>query len=106
VLAPLLMLYSHIGGIPPQIYADIGGADYWIWFITGNLLGSAAICPFSGALSDLLGRRYVAIFGMTLVLIGQIVCAAAPVMDVFIGMCKLCSRSLSGSPNSPSLFQG
>lgn len=22
------------GGIPPYIYADIGGADRWIWFVS------------------------------------------------------------------------
>jgi hypothetical protein len=24
--------------VPPYIYADIGGADRWIWFILANLL--------------------------------------------------------------------
>ncbi|KAJ1335759.1 MFS transporter DHA2 family multidrug resistance protein [Microdochium nivale] len=71
-------------GISPIIYGDIGGTDKWIWFVTGNLLGSAAICPFSGALSDLLGRRHVAIGGITCVLIGQIVCSLAANMDIFI----------------------
>src|SRR4051794_16676467 len=26
------------GGVPPYIYADIGGTDRWIWFILANLL--------------------------------------------------------------------
>lgn len=78
---------THIitAGISPIIYGDIGGTDKWIWFVTGNLLGSAAICPFSGALSDLLGRRYVAIGGVSCVLSGQIICSLATNMDVFIG---------------------
>ncbi|KXJ94144.1 fungal trichothecene efflux pump [Microdochium bolleyi] len=71
-------------GISPIIYGDIGGTDKWIWFVTGNLLGSAAICPFSGALSDLLGRRHVAIGGTLCVLIGQLICSLAANMDVFI----------------------
>jgi MFS family permease len=75
----------NLGGIPPQIYRDIGGADKWIWFITGNLLGSAAICPFSGALSDLNGRRYAAIGGISLMTIGQVTCATARTMEIFIG---------------------
>ncbi|KAI7566388.1 MFS multidrug transporter-like protein [Hortaea werneckii] len=45
------------GGIPPLIYSDIGGADRWIWFVLANLLSLAAVCPFVGSLSDLLGRR-------------------------------------------------
>lgn len=24
---------SLIGGIPPYIYGDIGGADRWVWFV-------------------------------------------------------------------------
>jgi hypothetical protein len=25
-----------IGGIPPYIYGDIGGADRWVWFVSGD----------------------------------------------------------------------
>ena len=72
------------GGIPPIVYSDIGGVDRWIWFITGNLLASAAVCPFVGALSDLLGRRHVALLGCALIVAGQLVCAFAHSMDDFI----------------------
>lgn len=24
-----------LGGIPPYIYGDIGGADRWVWFVSG-----------------------------------------------------------------------
>jgi MFS family permease len=82
-LRPVL---TAAGGIPPYIYGDIGGADRWIWFVLANLLALAAICPFVGALSDLLGRRYVAMLGSVLVMVGCIVCATAKVMNIFIGM--------------------
>jgi hypothetical protein len=66
------------GGCPPYIYGDIGGADRWTWlvwsfsmwsqyeltqgrFVIANLLALAAVCPFVGSLSDLIGRRYVAL---------------------------------------------
>ncbi|KAH2657656.1 hypothetical protein KXW90_002662 [Aspergillus fumigatus] len=61
------------GGIPPYIYADIGGADRWIWFVLANLLALAGVCPFVGSLSDLIGRRYVAIIGASLICLGMIV---------------------------------
>ncbi len=77
------------GGVPPLIYGDIGGVDRWIWFVTGNLLGSAGICPFVGALSDLMGRRWVAVGGLILVMIGQIVCSTAQTMNIFIGKSSL-----------------
>ncbi len=77
------------GGIPPEIYSDIGGVDRWIWMVVGYLIAFAAICPFTGALSDLLGRRYVAVLGFILIIIGMIVCSTASTMNTFIGMYRM-----------------
>lgn len=49
-----------------------------------NLLGLAGVCPFVGSLSDLFGRRYVAIAGASLVCIGMIVSSTANTMNIFI----------------------
>ncbi|KAH8695073.1 putative MFS drug efflux pump [Talaromyces proteolyticus] len=73
------------GGIPPYIYGSIGGADRWIWFVLANLLALAGVCPFVGSLSDLIGRRYVALIGSALLCIGVIVSSTANTMNVFIG---------------------
>ena len=73
------------GGCPPYIYSDIGGLDRWTWFILANLLSLAAICPFVGSISDIIGRRYVALIGGTLLIIGNCVCATANDMNIFIG---------------------
>ncbi|GLI80080.1 hypothetical protein PoHVEF18_008430 [Penicillium ochrochloron] len=72
------------GGIPPYIYGSIGGADRWIWFVLGNLLALAGVCPFVGSLSDLIGRRYVAILGASLICLGMIVSSTANTMNTFI----------------------
>ncbi|QKX57055.1 uncharacterized protein TRUGW13939_04163 [Talaromyces rugulosus] len=72
------------GGIPPYIYGDIGGADRWVWFVLANLLALAGVCPFVGSLSDLFGRRYVAILGSLLVCIGVVVSSTAHTMNIFI----------------------
>ncbi|PNS14855.1 hypothetical protein CAC42_2084 [Sphaceloma murrayae] len=73
------------GGIPPLIYADIGGTDRWVWFILGNLLALAGVCPFVGSLSDILGRRYVALLGGFFLIVGMIVASTATNMNTFIG---------------------
>lgn len=49
------------------------------------------MCPFVGALSDLLGRRYVALMGAAFLVLGNIVCSTAKTMNTFI-----CGMALSG----------
>lgn len=73
------------GAIPPYIYADIGGADRWTWMTLANILALAAVCPFVGSLSDLFGRRYIAIVGAALVLLGMIIASTAQTMNTVIG---------------------
>ncbi|KAH6855200.1 major facilitator superfamily domain-containing protein [Chaetomium sp. MPI-CAGE-AT-0009] len=78
--APLYLF----AGAPVYIYRDLGGLNYWVWFITANLLATAAIAPFVGALSDLVGRRYVAIIGSATIIFGQIICGTSINMEMFI----------------------
>ncbi|KAI1325082.1 putative major facilitator superfamily transporter [Xylariaceae sp. FL0255] len=73
------------GGVPPYIYGDLGGTDRWVWFVLANLLSLAAVCPFVGSMSDLFGRRYVAITGATSIIIGMVICGTAKNMNIFIG---------------------
>ncbi|KAJ4416092.1 hypothetical protein N0V82_006936 [Gnomoniopsis sp. IMI 355080] len=73
------------GAIPPYIYADIGGSDRWTWMTLANILALAAVCPFVGSLSDLFGRRYIAIVGASLVLLGMIIASTAQTMNTVIG---------------------
>ena len=55
--------------------------------VLANLLALAAICPFVGSLSDLMGRRYVALTGAAFLIIGIIISSTAKTMNNFI--CKL-----------------
>lgn len=77
-------LYLY-GGVPPYIYGELGGVDRWTWFVLGNLFALGAVCPFVGSLSDLFGRRYVALFGAFLLVLGNIVTSTAHTMNTFIG---------------------
>lgn len=73
------------GAIPPYIYADIGGADRWTWITLANILALAAVCPFVGSLSDLFGRRYIALSGAGFILLGMIIASTAKTMNIVIG---------------------
>ena len=53
--------------------------------VLANLLALASICPFVGSLSDLMGRRYVAIMGASILIVGIIVASTAHDMNAFIG---------------------
>ena len=45
----------------------------------------AAVCPFAGAMSDLMGRRYAALLGALLVVIGMILVGFAHQINTAIG---------------------
>ena len=54
--------------------------------ILANLLALAAVCPFVGSLSDLIGRRHVAIVGSGFIILGMIVSSTAKTMNTMICM--------------------
>ena len=74
------------GSVIPLIYSDIGGYDRYIWLVIGYLIPNAALCPFVGALSDMFGRRSVAMCGQVLLILGPVVTATAKEMNIAIGM--------------------
>lgn len=47
------------------------------WMLTANTLAVAAIRPFVGYLTDLLGRRWMCVFGTLCLILGSIVMATA-----------------------------
>ena len=61
--------------------------------VLANLLSLAAVCPFVGSLSDLIGRRYVALTGGFFLILGMIVASTAKSMNIFI--CKFLKAYIS-----------
>lgn len=45
------------------------------WLLTANTLAVTAICPFVGYLTDLLGRRWITLFGSVLLVVASVVMA-------------------------------
>lgn len=86
-------LYLY-GSVLPLIYSDLGGANgRYLWMVIGYLIPVSALCPFVGALSDLFGRRPVAMFGQLLLIIGPIVVATAHKMNTAIGETVSCVKT-------------
>jgi len=69
------------------VTADIlrGGSYIHTRQVLGGLLALAGVCPFVGSLADLLGRRYVALLGAVLLVVGTVVATTAQTMGQFIG---------------------
>jgi MFS family permease len=78
-------LYLY-GSVLPDIYGEIGGSTNgrWVWMVIGYLIPNAALCPFVGALSDLVGRKWVAAFGQVTLIVGPVVVSTANHINVAI----------------------
>jgi MFS family permease len=64
---------------------DIGGDKTYTWLAIVYSLAFAAVAPFTGALSDQIGRRYLGMVGPALIIVGMAVLAKARTMPVGIG---------------------
>lgn len=67
------------------IESEIGGKESIAWVGMANTLATAATAPFAGAISDLIGRRYVSLLGLVFVMTGMIIVGTARRIDVVIG---------------------
>ncbi len=61
----------------PRIVADLKGIELIGWVSTSYLLASTAMVPIYGKLSDIYGRKYVLLFGITVFLLGSLLCGLA-----------------------------
>ena len=63
---------------------DLNASSYVIWLITSQLIAIAAVTPFVGTLSDLLGRKGVVLTGLAFAVLGMIVTGTTPNMTGMI----------------------
>lgn len=61
----------------PAIINDLNGLDLLSWVSAGYLLASTTMVPIYGKLSDLYGRRAVLLWGISIFLIGSVLCGIA-----------------------------
>ena len=69
-----------VGTAMPTIITDLNGNDIYIWPITAYLLAATVSGPIYGKLSDLFGRRPIFLFGVSVFLIGSLLCGLSQEM--------------------------
>jgi EmrB/QacA subfamily drug resistance transporter len=68
----------------PAIVADLGGFTLYSWVFSAYLLMNAVTVLIYGKLSDLFGRKPILFIGITIFLIGSILCGFATSMESLI----------------------
>jgi EmrB/QacA subfamily drug resistance transporter len=73
-----------VGTALPRITADFGGAGLYTWVVTAYLLTSTVTVPLYGRLSDAYGRKPLLLIGITVFLLGSVLCGLAQDMGQLI----------------------
>jgi EmrB/QacA subfamily drug resistance transporter len=73
-----------VGTVMPTIAGELGGLRLFSWVFSVYLLTSTVTVPIYGKLADLYGRKPVILFGVSLFLIGSVLCGAAQSMEMLI----------------------
>jgi EmrB/QacA subfamily drug resistance transporter len=73
-----------VGTALPVIVTDLKGNDVYTWAFTSYLLTATVSGPLYGKLSDLFGRRLIFMIGVSIFLIGSVLCAISNEMYQFI----------------------
>ncbi|MGM0902539.1 MAG: MDR family MFS transporter [Bacillota bacterium] len=87
-----VMLATFMGAIDativstamPEIVGDLGGFSMYSWVFSAYLLMNAVTVLIYGKLADLFGRKPILIFGISIFLIGSILCGLATSMELLI----------------------
>lgn len=85
----LTMLMSSLGQMIfstalPTIVGDLGGVGHMTWVITAFLLGETIALPIFGKVGDMIGRKGLFMFAVSLFIVGSIVGGMATSMSVLI----------------------
>ncbi len=69
-----------VGTALPTIVADLHGFDQYFWVVTAYLLTSTTVVPIVGKLSDQFGRKWFALAGIALFLLGSALAGTSQTM--------------------------
>ncbi|MDO4908306.1 MAG: DHA2 family efflux MFS transporter permease subunit [Corynebacterium sp.] len=68
----------------PTIVGDLGGVDHMMWVATAYLLAETVVMPIYGKLGDIIGRKSLFIFAISVFLVGSIIGGLATNMGILI----------------------
>ncbi len=73
-----------VGTALPTIVTELEGNDVYVWAFTAYLLTATVSGPLYGKLSDIFGRRPIFLFGVSVFLIGSLLCGLSQEMWQFL----------------------
>ena len=73
-----------VGTALPQIVSDLEGNDVYVWAFTAYLLTATVSGPLYGKLSDIFGRRPLFLIGVSIFLVGSLLCGLSQEMWQFV----------------------
>jgi EmrB/QacA subfamily drug resistance transporter len=68
----------------PTVVADLQGFDRFVWVFTAYMLASTTVVPVAGKLSDIYSRKWIALVGIAIFIVGSMLCGAAQSMTQLI----------------------
>ena len=68
----------------PTIVSQLGGFELYSWVFSAYFLAQGVTIPIYGRLADLFGRKRVLFFGLTLFILGSVLCGFAHNMFVLV----------------------
>ena len=73
-----------VGTAMPRIITDLGGFTQYTWVITAYLIATTVTVLISGRLSDLYGRKWLLTIGISIFIVGSILCGFSETMTQLI----------------------
>ena len=73
-----------VGTAMPRIIADLGGFAHYTWVATAYIVASTITMPITGKLTDMYGRKWFYVAGLTVFIAGSILCGLSQTMTQII----------------------
>ena len=96
------MIFPLVPSLPGML--DTTAADA-TWVVSAALMASAVVTPVSGRLGDMVGKRRMILISLTLLVVGSVVCAAAPGLEAMVAGRALQGTALGAIPLGISVMR-